>query len=198
MDPDGRGDPTVGAPDAGGVARPGDERAPAGWRRERRHGHPPVAKGYGMGGDAGNQRRGGPVGRGPSRIGQQARPGNQNQNQNHSQGRSGGERGSVWRPDVPPPPSSPEDEERAGVFRETLSVGGWHLDLVARQPVGGSWGAWVRRASGGGPGAAGGEDVVRSITATGPTAAEALASLVASIRTALGQPSPPPQPDAAP
>ncbi len=144
-----------------------------------------------MGGDAGNQRRGGPVGRGPSRYGQQARPGTQH----HSQGRAGGDRpGTVWRPDVPPPPSSPEDEERAGVFRETLTVGGWHLDLVARQPVGGSWGAWVRRASGGGP--AGGEDFVRSMTATGPTAAEALASLVVAIRAALGQPAQPVQPEA--
>lgn len=137
-----------------------------------------------MGGDAGNQRRGGSVGRGPSRPGQQMRPGNQHQHQ----GRPGGDRpGTVWRPDVPPPPFSPEDEERAGVFRETLTVGGWHLDLVARQPVGGSWGAWVRRASGGG--SAGGEELVRSITATGPTAAEALAALAVAIRAALGQPA---------
>ncbi len=137
-----------------------------------------------MGGDAVNQRRGGQPGRGPSRPGPQGRPGHQG----HYSGRPGGDRpGSVWRPDVPPPPSSPEDEERVGVYRETLTIGSWHLDLVARQPVGGSWGAWVRRSSG--PGApAGGEDLVRSITTTGPTAAEALAALAAELRAALGQP----------
>jgi len=75
------------------------------------------------------------------------------------------------------------------VFRETLAVGAWQIELVARQPVGGSWGAWVRRATGGGP--AGGEERFRAMTATGPTAGDALASLVDAIRTAVGEPPPP-------
>lgn len=139
-----------------------------------------------MSGNVGNQRRGGPPGRGPATSGRPPRPGPKYRT------RPGGgqQPGTVWRPDTPPPPSSPEDEERAGVFRETLAVGGWHLDLVARQPVGGSWGAWVRRATGGGSG--GGDERFRSITATGPTAADALASLADAIRTAMGQP---PQPE---
>ncbi|MCC6314051.1 MAG: hypothetical protein IT337_08540 [Thermomicrobiales bacterium] len=77
------------------------------------------------------------------------------------------------------------EDERAGVFREAMAIGPWRLELISRQPVGGNWGAWVRRASGGRPGS---EERFQALTATGATAAEALAALAATIRAAVGEP----------
>lgn len=156
-----------------------------------------------MVGDAGNQRRGGPDRRGPRRSGSGFRPGSGSGSgsgfgfgSGSGQYRfRGDESAANRRPDGPTPPTHPEEEERAGVFRETLVLGGWQLELVSRQPVGGSWGAWVRRATGGAP--PGGAETIRSMTATGATAGEALAALEVAIRAALGQPVPPVQPEGA-
>jgi len=139
-------------------------------------------------GDAGNRRHDRPAGNGSTRTGRSRRPAGRNP----VRPGDGGPSATVWRPDVAPPPASPEEEERAGVFRETLAVAGWRLELVARRPVGGSWGAWVRRAAG--AGAPEDEERLRGMTAIGPTPADALAALAEAIHAALGDPVRPERP----
>ena len=102
--------------------------------------------------------------------------------------------------EAPSGPSTSEEEERTGLFRETLTVAGRRFDLVARQPVGGRWAAWVQRAAvveeprtlarplllAGAPVASLAE-FARGSAATGTSAGEALETLAAAIRAAVGE-----------
>lgn len=94
---------------------------------------------------------------------------------------------AVRRSGAPPQWADPEEDERAGIFRESLSVAGHRFDLVARQPVGGSWTAWIERASM----AAGTRTIaplaasVGGTTASGASAGEALTALADKLRAVV-------------
>ena len=94
---------------------------------------------------------------------------------------------------------TPEEDERAGIFRETVTVAGRRFELVARQPVGGRWTAWVQRTPGpegaplrrplllAGAPVASVAEFAQGSTATGPTAEAALATLADTIRSAVAE-----------
>lgn len=90
------------------------------------------------------------------------------------------------------------EEEASGVFRQSISIAGRRLDMIARRPEGGSWTAWVAHSyvlEGAAAGDRGRgrtlEDLVQDTIGTGATGAGALEALVGIIETRLGLTSPP-------
>lgn len=91
------------------------------------------------------------------------------------------------------------EEEASGVFRQSISIAGRRLDMIARRPEGGSWTAWVAHSyqlegasttdrGRTNPDQRGRslEDLVQDTIGTGATGAGALEALVGIIETRLG------------
>ncbi len=91
------------------------------------------------------------------------------------------------------------EEEASGVFRQSISIAGRRLDMIARRPEGGSWTAWVahsyllegssaadRNRAGQDQRGRSLEEMVQDTIGTGATGSGALEALVAIIETRLG------------